>query len=85
MISEFQGQYRFLSNFWPAVVQLDGIYYPTVEHAYQAAKTLQPIWRLYVGSALDLGTAKARGGCCWRLLATGAFQEMIALLGESIS
>ncbi len=39
MISGFFGKYRFLSNFWPAVIVLDGITYPTAEHAYQAAKT----------------------------------------------
>lgn len=39
-IAGFFGEYRFLSNFWPANVTLDGVDYPTVEHAYQAAKTL---------------------------------------------
>lgn len=39
MIREFQGEFRFLSNFWPARVHLDGIVYRSVEHAYQAAKT----------------------------------------------
>src|SRR4051812_21328901 len=39
-IAEFQGEYRFLSNFWPATVEFEGIRYPTAEHAYQAAKTL---------------------------------------------
>lgn len=34
----FRGEYRWLSNFYPAVVRLDGIDYPTVENAYQAAK-----------------------------------------------
>lgn len=38
-ILEFQGEYRWLSNFWPAKVVLDGVEYPTVENAYQAAKT----------------------------------------------
>jgi ribA/ribD-fused uncharacterized protein len=37
-ILEFQGQYRWLSNFAPCVVQWGGINYPSVEHAYQAAK-----------------------------------------------
>jgi len=37
-IYEFQGEHRFLSNFWPARVTLDNAEYPTVEHAYQAAK-----------------------------------------------
>jgi N-glycosidase YbiA len=39
-ISSFTGDYRFLSNFYPSDVELDGIVYPSVEHAYQAAKTL---------------------------------------------
>lgn len=39
-ISSFTGDYRFLSNFYPSVVSLDGIEYQSVEHAYQAAKTL---------------------------------------------
>lgn len=38
-ISQFDGPNRFLSNFWPAHVVLDNVAYPTVEHAYQAAKT----------------------------------------------
>jgi N-glycosidase YbiA len=42
VINSFSGQYRFLSNFAPALVRLDGERYPTVEHAYQAAKTLDP-------------------------------------------
>lgn len=37
-IKGFFGDYRWLSNFWPAPVKLDGHVYPTVEHAYQAAK-----------------------------------------------
>lgn len=38
VIDSFRGEYRFLSNFYPSVVPLDGHDYPTVEHAYQAAK-----------------------------------------------
>ena len=40
MIKSFSGEYQFLSNFYPVEVVLDGITYPTVENAYQAAKTL---------------------------------------------
>jgi ribA/ribD-fused uncharacterized protein len=36
----FEGNHRFLSNFWPAEVIFEGYAYPTVEHAYVAAKTL---------------------------------------------
>lgn len=38
MIHEFQGKYRFLSNFWPCRVEFEGMVYPSAEHAYQAAK-----------------------------------------------
>ncbi|MHC1767358.1 MAG: NADAR family protein [Verrucomicrobiia bacterium] len=40
MIDKFKGEYGWLSNFWPAPVRLDGIEFPTVEHAYQAGKVL---------------------------------------------
>lgn len=39
MIDSFSGENRFLSNFWPAEVTLDGMTFPSVENAYQAAKT----------------------------------------------
>jgi ribA/ribD-fused uncharacterized protein len=35
----FQGEYRFLSNFWPATIPYMGFLFPSVEHAYQAAKS----------------------------------------------
>lgn len=37
-IKGFRGQYRWLSNFSECNFQRKGIKYPTVEHAYQAAK-----------------------------------------------
>jgi len=39
-ITKFDGNYRFLSNFWSATVELDGMFFRNVEAAYQAAKTL---------------------------------------------
>ncbi len=41
-ITYFRGTNYFLSNFYASPVELDGIDYPTVEHAYQAAKTTDP-------------------------------------------
>ncbi len=38
VIDKFSGEYRFLSNFYPSKVSLDGIDFPSVENAYQAAK-----------------------------------------------
>lgn len=39
VVNRFAGIYEFLSNFYPAPVTLDGVVYPTVENAFQAAKT----------------------------------------------
>lgn len=39
-IDRFFGKYRFLSNFWPCQILMEGIIYPSIENAYQAAKTL---------------------------------------------
>lgn len=40
MIKEFQGDNRWLSNFTSCEVVLDDITYPSIENAYQAAKTI---------------------------------------------
>lgn len=39
VIHAFSGDYAFLSNFWQEPVGLDGLVYPSVEHAFQASKT----------------------------------------------
>ena len=39
MITSFKGEYRFLSNFYPCEIRHEGIFYPSVENAYQALKT----------------------------------------------
>lgn len=39
-IDNFFGTYRFLSNFFPAVVWFEGLMFHSTEAAYQAAKTL---------------------------------------------
>lgn len=44
-IDSFQGEYRFLSNFWPVKVIMYGIEYPSVENAFQAAKEVNPAHR----------------------------------------
>ena len=38
MIDKFDGEYRFLSNFWPSLIVLHGRDYATVEHYFQAMK-----------------------------------------------
>jgi N-glycosidase YbiA len=44
-IFAFEGEHRWLSNFSDSPVVLDGVQYPSVENAYQAAKTTDPAQR----------------------------------------
>src|SRR5690242_10753270 len=60
-VLEFQGFYRFLSNFWPVKVELDGLEYPSVEHAFQAAKTLLPQEREQIRLVSNPGEARKLG------------------------
>src|SRR5574337_1059347 len=61
MIDSFKDKYRFLSNFYPALVELDGSVYPTVEHAFQAAKTLDWDYRERIFYASTPSIAKRIG------------------------
>lgn len=74
-ITSFSGMYSFLSNFHPATVEMDGVEYPSVEHAFQAAKFLPDsvwstvqgkplLWREKVRLSVTPGQAKkvGRGG-----------------------
>lgn len=61
-IRSFSGAHRFLSNFYPSPwVELDGLCYPTVEHAYQAAKTLDAERRYRIQQLATPGAAKRAG------------------------
>lgn len=46
VVHAFQGQHRFLSNFWHSPFDYEGFRYATVEHAYQAAKSADPMARM---------------------------------------
>lgn len=45
MIREFQNEYRWLSNFAPVKIKLDGLEFPSVEHAYMSAKSDDEEWK----------------------------------------
>lgn len=45
MIKEFQGEYRWLSNFWPCIIEFDGRTFKSIEHAYMSAKSEDPLWK----------------------------------------
>lgn len=38
MIDKFSEEYRFLSNFYPCIIEFEGIVYPSNEHYYVAMK-----------------------------------------------
>jgi ribA/ribD-fused uncharacterized protein len=60
-IDRFEGTWYFLSNFSASPVEMDGLIYPTVEHAYQAAKTFNTNNRVKIQKALTPGLAKKLG------------------------
>jgi len=45
MINQFVDDYKWLSNFYPCLVELDGMKYQTVENAYQSAKNPDLKWK----------------------------------------
>lgn len=61
MIKSFTGKHRFLSNFYPSAMRIDGIVYPTVEHAFQAHKAADPVERVRISLAPTPGEAKRMG------------------------
>lgn len=61
MIDRFSGDYRFLSNFWPVPVEFEGVVYPSTEHAFQAAKTLDVAVRRDIAGTKKPGEAKQLG------------------------
>lgn len=66
----FEGEHEFMSNFYPSPVRPvplrgfadpEGMTVPTVEHAFQAAKTEDPGWRTRILYAITPGEAKMLG------------------------
>lgn len=62
-IVTFNGPYWFLSNFYPCIIKYETITYSTVEHAYQASKTLDFSRRLEIAKARRPAQAKFLGRC----------------------
>ena len=57
----FFGDYRFLSNFWYCTIEFEGEKYRTTEHAYQAAKTLDPKERKVIQEETHPAGARRKG------------------------
>lgn len=60
-IQQFRDEYDWLSNFYPARVRHRDWVYPTVEHGFQATKTVIQSEREWVQGARTPGEAKRRG------------------------
>lgn len=63
-ILEFIGPTRWLSNFQGVFIEYRGEFYPSTEHAYQAAKTLRKNEEEWIRNAPTPGNAKKRGKYC---------------------
>jgi ribA/ribD-fused uncharacterized protein len=61
VIDSFEGEHRWLSNFYPSEITWEGITYRTVEHAYQAAKTESLAQRTFIAWLRTPGQAKRHG------------------------
>lgn len=57
----FKGKNWYLDNFFPCEVEFEGLYFPSVEHAFQGAKTLDMNKRINFCAYPDAATAKSEG------------------------
>lgn len=77
VIDSFRGRYHFLSNFypWPG---------PSVEHHFQAAKTLDKEWRKKILRAKGPGEAKKLGRQApiredWEEIKVGVMEDLVRM------
>lgn len=99
MIGEFKGKYRFLSNFHPARIEYEHLVYPSVEHAYVAAKTKNMKFKRLITTipANQAGKAKRMGsvggmkkfGCNlikdWDFLKTKIMLDLLRLKFQDVT
>jgi ribA/ribD-fused uncharacterized protein len=83
-ITSFSGDYEFLSNFYESKITYEGITYPTLEHAFQAAKTLDKNERLEVSKQMTPGEAKHMGRKLhlrpdWEDIKIDVMEELLAM------
>jgi len=60
-IAWFRDEYAFLSNFYSSEIAYEGVVFPTVEHAFQAAKTMDIDERRKIAATQAPGSAKRLG------------------------
>ena len=57
----FRGKYFFLSNFYPTKIWIDGMLYPSAEHAFQALKCARGEDRIAISVCRSAKEAKKAG------------------------
>jgi ribA/ribD-fused uncharacterized protein len=61
-INKFEGEFDYLSNFYPCIIAYEDLIFKSVEHAYQAAKSIILEEKsLFCDSKLSPGQAKRLG------------------------
>jgi ribA/ribD-fused uncharacterized protein len=60
-ITRFDGDYHFLSNFYPRIFSYEGVWWPTAEHAYQAMKSVDSYSYETIRQLPSAGAAKKYG------------------------
>lgn len=80
-IDHFRGEHAFLSNFYAAPVTYRGVPYPSVEHAYQAAKSDPPAAHL---AGVSAANAKKMGRGLrlrpdWEQVKVGVMRDLLRL------
>jgi ribA/ribD-fused uncharacterized protein len=88
-IGRFIGVFSFLSNFYESPIEYEGISYPTVEHAFQAAKTQNFETRQHIAKMPGPSEAKAAGNrngilkdfnpVEWELRKDGVMEELLRI------
>jgi ribA/ribD-fused uncharacterized protein len=78
-ITRFRDEWYFLSNFSPAAVSFDGRSYPTVEHAYQAARCADETDREAIFCARTPGEAKRIGRAAHEVAGWADIKESVML------
>lgn len=81
MITSFTGDFEFLSNSYYAPIPYQGIVYPTNEHAYQAAKSLDIGVRKKISHLETPEEAKKKGNHImvrrdWHLMSIPTFKQI---------
>lgn len=88
-IVSFRNEYSFLSNFYKSTIRYNGKLYKTVEHAYQATKTLDESQQEMIRNAATPAEAKKLGRIVtlrldWDQIKDTVMQELISLKFDNV-